>query len=76
MIISGGNPSVFIERGTSVAILAFIAFLLTLPLIKEPVVRASKSALQLISIRRHTERKELRASEESTQKGNDREPVG
>ena len=42
LLISGGNPNVFVERGTSVAILIFIAFLLTLPLLKKPIARASK----------------------------------
>ncbi len=36
MQISGGNLNVFVERGTSVGILIFIAFLLTLPLLKMP----------------------------------------
>ena len=51
LLISGGNLNVFVERGTSVGILVFIVFLLTLPLLTKPVARASKSALQRVSAR-------------------------
>ena len=37
MLISGGHLNVFVERGTSIAILVFIAFLLSLPLLRKPI---------------------------------------
>jgi putative tricarboxylic transport membrane protein len=52
MLISGGSLGVFVERGTSVGILVFIVFLLTIPLVATPLRRASASALQSLSARR------------------------
>jgi putative tricarboxylic transport membrane protein len=53
MVISGGSLDVFIERGTSMGILVFIVFLLTIPLIANPLRNASARALQSLSSRRH-----------------------
>jgi putative tricarboxylic transport membrane protein len=75
MIISGGNPSVFVERGTSIAILVFIVFLLMLPLLKEPISKASKAALQLVSVRRRAEADGEVPAEQSPD-DSDRERVG
>ena len=84
MLISGGSLGVFVERGTSIAILAFIAFLLALPLISKPVSRASRNALQSFSARRRAQASgkpvHTDEPEEDTTKadkpGNDREHVG
>jgi putative tricarboxylic transport membrane protein len=77
MQISGGNVNVFLERGTSVGILVFIVFLLTLPFLKSPVVRASKRALQLVSTRRHDDESDTTAesAEEPARTGSDTEHV-
>jgi putative tricarboxylic transport membrane protein len=52
MVISGGSLSVFVERGTSVGILCFIAFLFLIPVIKKPVRKVTDGALQLVSLKR------------------------
>ena len=75
LLISGGHLNVFVERGTSVGILFFIAFLLMLPLIKNPIAKASKAALRLVSVRRRGESDGSDVQEDPAQKGNDREPV-
>jgi putative tricarboxylic transport membrane protein len=49
MVISGGSLNVFTERGTSLGILAFIVFLFTIPLIKDPLRKVSQRALQVLS---------------------------
>jgi putative tricarboxylic transport membrane protein len=49
MVISGGSLSVFTERGTSLGILAFIVFLFTIPLIKDPLRKVSQRALLVLS---------------------------
>lgn len=54
MVISGGSLSVFLDRGTSLGILVFIVFLLSIPLYADPVRRASQRALQLVSVRRRS----------------------
>jgi len=46
---------VFVERGTSLGILVFIVFLLTIPLIANPLRHASARALQVVSARRRTD---------------------
>jgi putative tricarboxylic transport membrane protein len=75
MVISGGNPGVFVERGTSVAILVFIVFLLALPLIKNPITRAGRSALQLVSVRRRAAAT-ADVEREPVDDRTDKEPVG
>ena len=75
LLISGGHLNVFVERGTSVGILFFIAFLLMLPLIKNPIAKAGKAALRLVSVRRRGESDGSDVQEDPAQKGNDREPV-
>ena len=55
MVISGGNIGVFVERGTSLGILVFIVFLLTIPLLANPVRRATQRALQVVSSRRRAD---------------------
>jgi putative tricarboxylic transport membrane protein len=55
MVISGGNLGVFVERGTSLGILVFIVFLLTIPLVANPVRRASQRALQVVSSKRRAD---------------------
>jgi putative tricarboxylic transport membrane protein len=55
MLISGGSLGVFVERGTSLGILVFIAFLLSIPLFADPVRRATQRALQLVSSRRRAD---------------------
>ncbi|MCZ8379801.1 tripartite tricarboxylate transporter permease [Mycobacterium sp. CPCC 205372] len=52
MVISGGSLGVFVERSTSLGILAFIVLLFAIPFIKNPMRRATQSALQLVSMRR------------------------
>ncbi|HET6733589.1 tripartite tricarboxylate transporter permease [Mycobacterium sp.] len=74
MVISGGNLSVFVERGTSLGIVVFIAFLLMLPLFKEPVSRASQRALQLVSRRRYADAPAV--PDEAARNGDDREHIG
>jgi putative tricarboxylic transport membrane protein len=66
MVISGGNLAVFVERGTSLGILVFIAFLLSIPLVANPIRLATQRALQAISARRRAE---------PVRNGNDREHV-
>jgi putative tricarboxylic transport membrane protein len=73
LVISGGNLGVFVERGTSLAILVFIAFLLSIPLLADPVRRVSQHALQLVSSRR---RADAASPAEPARNGNDREHVG
>jgi putative tricarboxylic transport membrane protein len=55
MVISGGNLDVFVERGTSLGILVFIAFLLSIPLLANPIRRATQRALQVVSSRHRAE---------------------
>ena len=74
IVVSGGNLGVFVERGTSLGILIFIAFLLTIPLFKDPLGRASRRALQVFSGRRHAHQSDNAA--EPARNGNDREHVG
>ena len=82
MQISDGSLNIFLERGTSVGILAFIVFLLTLPFLRASVVRASKRALQVVSIRTRGEAPDKPAEstpespEEPARTGTDREHVG
>ena len=52
MVISGGTLGVFVERGTSLGILVFIVFLLTIPLVANPLRHATARALQSVSARR------------------------
>ena len=74
LLISGGSLNVFVERGTSVGILIFIVFLLMLPLLKKPVARAGKSALQLVSARRRAEAKAKAADAEAEATSGSRPP--
>jgi putative tricarboxylic transport membrane protein len=74
IVVSGGDLGVFVERGTSLAILVFIAFLLTIPLFRDPLGRASRRALQVFSARRHAHDSD--AAAQPTRDGNDREHVG
>jgi putative tricarboxylic transport membrane protein len=74
IVVSGGDLGVFFERGTSLGILIFIAFLLSIPLFKDPLGRASRRALQLVSLRRRAEAPDATAA--PTREGNDREHVG
>ena len=81
MLISGGHLNVFVERGTSIAILVFIVFLLSLPLLRTPIAATSKAALQLVSPRRRSDDSSAaddsdEAAPESDQKSDDREHVG
>ena len=81
MLISGGHLNVFVERGTSIAILVFIAFLLSLPLLRKPIAAASKAALQLVSPRRRSDAANSaddsdEAEPESDRTSDDREHVG
>ena len=55
MVISGGSLDVFVERGTSLGILVFIVFLLTIPLVATPLRNASARALQAVSSRRRAD---------------------
>jgi putative tricarboxylic transport membrane protein len=71
MVISGGSLGVFVERGTSLGILVFIAFLLSIPLLANPIRRATQRALQVVSSRRRAD-----ALAESARNKNDREHVG
>jgi putative tricarboxylic transport membrane protein len=74
MVISGGSLGVFVERGTSLGILVFIAFLLSIPVLANPMRRATQRALQLVSSRRRGVA--LGDPAEPARNDNDREHVG
>ena len=63
MVISGGSLDVFVQRGTSIGILCFIAFLFLIPVIKKPVRKVTDAALQLVSLKRRGNAEEIKERE-------------